>query len=248
MIRKVHDPFTAENVDRRRFLLRTIVAFLIIALCSAILFGRLFVLQVGAHDHFTTLSETNRLRVESIPPTRGLILDRNGILLAENRPSYQLEITVEQAGNLEELLERLEQKITLSPLDIQRFRAAVRQRRPFQPVLLSAGLDHDAVARIAVARHELPGVEISARPLRHYPLGEDFAHLVGYVARINEQDLQRIDRRNYSGSAHIGRTGVERFYEEELHGQVGFRKVEVNARGRVIRELSVTPQIGRAHV
>jgi penicillin-binding protein 2 len=237
------DSYNEEGRDQRRFSLRALLAALVLFLLVLVLGIRMFSLQVGAHEHFITLSENNRLRVEPIPPTRGLIYDRNGVLLAENRPAYQLEITVEQAGDLSLLLERLSGLVDLSNSDIERFRASVRQRRPFQPVLLKAGLDDEVVARIAVARHELPGVEIEARPVRYYPHGPDFAHVVGYVGRINEQDLRRLDTRNYAGSSHTGKTGVEHYYEDILHGTTGHKQVEVNAQGRVIRELAVTPPV-----
>jgi penicillin-binding protein 2 len=237
------DSYNEEGRDQSRFSVRVLVSILVLLLLVLLLGGRMFTLQVGAHEHFTTLSENNRLRIEPIPPTRGLIYDRNGILLAENRPAYQLEVTVEQAGDLGHLLERLSGLVDLSPAEIVRFRASVRQRRPFQPVLLKSGLDDEAVARIAVARHELPGVEIEARPVRHYPQGADFAHVVGYVGRINEQDLRRLDTRNYAGTSHTGKTGVERHYEDILHGTTGHRQVEVNAQGRVIRELSVVAPV-----
>nr|WP_296751624.1 penicillin-binding protein 2 [Thioalkalivibrio sp.] len=237
------DSYNEEGRDQSRFSVRVLVSILFLLLLVLLLAGRMFTLQVGAHEHFTTLSENNRLRIEPIPPTRGLIYDRNGILLAENRPAYQLEVTVEQAGDLELLLERLSGFVELSPAEMDRFRASVRQRRPFQPVLLKSGLDDETVARIAVARHELPGVEIEARPVRHYPQGADFAHVVGYVGRINEQDLRRLDMRNYAGTSHTGKTGVERHYEDVLHGTTGHKQVEVNAQGRVIRELSVVPPV-----
>ena len=230
-----------EQRDRERFVVRVILALVILAVVMLLLGWRLSGLQVGAHTHFTTLSENNRLRVEPIAPTRGVIRDRNGVLLAGNRASYQLEITVEQTGDLDALLARLGDFLELSEADIERFHRAARQRRPFQPVLLKSGLDYPTVARIAVSRHELPGVEIEARPMRHYPLGSEFSHVVGYVGRINEQDLARVDSRAYAGSSHIGKTGIERYYEDVLHGRPGFRQVEVNAQGRVIRELSVTP-------
>ncbi|WP_024327161.1 penicillin-binding protein 2 [Thioalkalivibrio sp. AKL19] len=235
------DAYGEEQQDRERFVVRILLALVILAAILLALGWRLSGLQVGAHSHFTTLSENNRLRVEPIAPTRGVIRDRNGVLLAGNRASYQLEVTVEQAGDLDSLLARLRGYVELSEADVERFRRGVRQRRPFQPVLLKAGLDDETVARIAVSRHELPGVEIEARPLRFYPLGSKFSHAVGYVGRINQQDLQRVDGRAYAGTSHIGKSGVERYYEELLHGRPGYRQVEVNAQGRVIRELSVTP-------
>jgi penicillin-binding protein 2 len=237
------DSYNEEARDQQRFSVRVLLSVVILIVLIAMLAVRMFTLQVGAHEHFITLSENNRLRIEPIPPTRGLIFDRNGVLLAENRPSYQLEITIEQAGDLDPLLERLSGMVALTSSEIDRFRSLVRQRRPFQPVPLKSGLDDETVARIAVARHELPGVEIEARPVRHYPQGEDFAHVVGYVGRINEQDLQRLDTRNYAGTSHTGKTGVERHYEDLLHGVTGHRQVEVNAQGRVIRELAVTPPV-----
>ncbi len=237
------DSYNEEARDQQRFSVRVLLSILILLVLIAMLVVRMFTLQVGAHEHFITLSENNRLRIEPIPPTRGLIFDRNGVLLAENRPSFQLEITVEQTGDLDSLLERLSGMVALTPSEISRFRSLARQRRPFQPVPLKSGLDDETVARIAVARHELPGVEIEARPVRYYPHGEDFAHVVGYVGRINEQDLQRLDTRNYAGTSHTGKTGVERYYEDLLHGVTGHRQVEVNAQGRVIRELAVTPPV-----
>nr|WP_157092356.1 penicillin-binding protein 2 [Thioalkalivibrio nitratireducens] len=238
-----NDSYDEGSRDQRRFSIRVLVAIVVLLGLVLTIGVRMFSLQVGAHAHFTTLSENNRLRIEPIPPARGLIYDRNGVLLAENQPAYQLEVTVEQAGDLDRLLKRLAPLVDLTPAEIERFRTSVRQRRPFQPVLLKAGLDDEAVARIAVARHELPGVEIEARPVRHYPQGADFAHVVGYVGRINERDVQRLDMRNYAGSSHTGKTGIERYYEDVLHGTTGHKQVEVNAQGRVIRELSVTPPV-----
>lgn len=236
-----HDTYDKEQRDRERFLTRVLLALTILAVLVLSLGWRSWDLQVGSHSHFTTLSENNRLRVEPIAPTRGVIRDRNGVLLAGNRASYQLEITVEQAGDLDALLERLEAFVDLSDADIERFHRGVRQRRPFEPVLLKAGLDDKTVARIAVSRHNMPGVEIEARPLRYYPMGSEFSHSVGYVGRINQQDLRRVEASAYAGSSHIGKSGVERHYEDLLHGQPGYRQVEVNAQGRAIRELSVTP-------
>jgi penicillin-binding protein 2 len=243
MLRDREDPFNDEGGEQRRFLWRILLAGVLMVLLGVVITTRLFDLQVVSHAHFTTLSENNRLRVEPIPPYRGLIYDRHGELLAENRPAYQLEITVEQVEDLPALLAHLSTLVDLNPVDLDRFHVAVRQRRPFQPVLLKAGLADETVARIAVARHELPGVEIEARLVRHYPAGEAFAHLIGYVARINEQDLRRIDPANYAGTSHTGKTGIERFYEARLHGRTGYRQVEVNAQGRVIRELSVVPPV-----
>ena len=237
------EAYGEEQRDRERFAFRIVLALLVLGALMLLLGWRLSGLQVGAHSHFTTLSENNRLRVESLAPTRGVIRDRNGVLLAGNRASYQLEVTIEQAGDVDALLERLQDFVELSQADLARFRRGMRQRRPFEPVLLKAGLDDATVARIAVSRHELPGVEIEARPLRYYPMGSQFSHVVGYMGRINQRDLERVDPRAYAGTSHIGKSGVERYYEDLLHGTPGYRQVEVNAQGRVIRELSVTPSV-----
>lgn len=237
-------PFAQEierDLELQRFARRSVLAAVVVFLVFAVIGWRIYALQIEGYEHFRTLSENNRLRVEPIAPTRGLIYDRNGVLLAENLPSYQVEVTVEQVADLDALLDTLEPLIDLTAADRDRFRASLRSRRPFQPVLLKSGLDDAAVARVAVRRHELPGVDVVARPTRHYPMGADLAHVVGYVGRISEADLARIDRSNYAGSTHTGKTGIERFYEERLHGRVGYRQVEVNAQGRVIRELSVRP-------
>lgn len=235
------DAYGKEQFDRQRYVTRVVLALVLLAAMLGAIGWHSAGLQMGAHEHFTTLSENNRLRIEPIPPSRGVIRDRNGVLLAGNRASYQLEITVEQAGDLDALLERLEGFVELSEADIERFHRGVGQRRPFQPVLLKAGLDDETVAHLSVARHELPGVEVEARPLRFYPAGEAFSHAVGYVGRITREDLQRVDRRAYAATSHIGKTGIERYYEDLLHGRPGYRQVEVNAQGRTIRELEVTP-------
>ncbi|MGM0553155.1 MAG: penicillin-binding protein 2 [Pseudomonadota bacterium] len=237
------EAYGEEQRDRERFALRIVFALVILGALMLLLGWRLFGLQVGAHSHFTTLSENNRLRVESLAPTRGVIRDRNGVLLAGNRASYQLEVTIEQAGDVDALLAQLQEFVELSEADVARFRRGMRQRRPFEPVLLKAGLDDTTVARIAVSRHELPGVEIEARPMRYYPMGSQFSHVVGYMGRINQRDLDRVDPRAYAGTSHIGKSGVERYYEDLLHGSPGYRQVEVNAQGRVLRELSVTPSV-----
>ena len=235
------DAYGQEQHDHRRFVARVVLSLVLLAGVLGLIGWHTASLQVGAHEHYTTLSENNRLRIEPIAPSRGVIRDRNGVLLAGNRASYQLEVTVEQADDLDRLLERLEDFVELSDADLERFRRGVEQRRPFQPVLLKAGLDDETVAHLAVSRHELPGVEIEARPMRYYPAGEAFTHVVGYVGRITREDLQRVDRRAYAGVSHIGKTGIEQHYEELLHGRPGHRQVEVNAQGRTIRELEVSP-------
>ncbi len=223
--------------EQRLFLVRVVIILVMVLLLFGLLVTRLTYLQVVSYSHFTTLSQNNRVRLEAVPPPRGLIYDRNGVVLAENRPSYQLEITLEQVADLDETLADLGELIPLEEAEIARFRRALRGKRPFQAVPLKLNLSDRDVAQFAVNRHRFPGVDIEARLARHYPLGEEFAHVVGYVGRIDEREQARLDRRNYSGTTHIGKTGVERFYEDVLHGQVGYQQVEVNAQGRVLRVL-----------
>lgn len=235
----IKDAFT----ERRLFFSRVVVLVVFIVLLFGILIVRLSHLQIVNYSHFTTLSQNNRVRLEALPPPRGLIYDRNGVILAENRPAYQLEITLEQVEDLQETLERLGRIVTLENSEIERFRRLLRRKRPFQAVPLKLNLSDEEVANFAVDRHRFPGVDIQARLARHYPMGEEMAHVVGYVGRIDERELARIDTRNYSGTSHIGKIGVERYYEDVLHGQVGYQRVEVNAQGRMLRILERQPPV-----
>ncbi|MGO2414242.1 MAG: penicillin-binding protein 2 [Cobetia crustatorum] len=228
----------------RIFRLRSIVAASLVLVLACCLLARLFFLQVVEHDIYTTRSDKNRVRVEPLPPTRGLIYDRNGRLLAENRPNYNLTIVRERAVDLETTLERLVEILDLPPDEIEDFKERSRQRqRPYQPALLMSELSQEQIARLAVNRYRLPGVEVEAQLLRYYPDAKPLSHTLGYVGRINQAELKTLDKGNYSGTHFIGKTGIERFYEEQLHGQAGLRKVETNARGRVLRELSRTDPV-----
>jgi len=194
-------------------------------------------LQVFEHQHFTTLSQDNRVKVQPLPPTRGLIYDRNGTILAQNVSTHSLEITPERVPDLEQTLEQLGKIIIITEKDRKRFDRLRRQQRRFDSIPIRVHLEEEEVARFAVNRHRFPGVDIQAKLLRGYPLGEKTAHVLGYVGRINKQELNEIDNSAYSGTTHIGKTGVEKTYEEVLHGKVGLQQVEVNALGRVIRVL-----------
>ena len=221
---------------------RVIVGAVVVVLLVCMLVARLYFLQVIQYDYHSTLSENNRVHVQPIPPTRGLIFDRNGVIIADNRPSFSLTMTRERAGaEWGELLDVIVDVLELTPDDRKLFERRMRQgRRPFEPVPILFELSEEQIARIAVNQFRLPGVEVVAQLVRHYPLGEHFAHSVGYVGRINEAEMKVLDPVNYSGTHHIGKTGIERFYEAELHGQVGYEEVETNARGRVSRVLKRT--------
>ncbi len=226
---------------------RLVLAAVFIALLLAALVARMYHLQVNQHEYHSTLSENNRVHVQPIPPGRGRIYDRNGVVLAENRPSFSLNITRERIPSLDDTFELLKSLMELSDEDIERSRRRLAQaRRPFESVPVMFELTDEQIARIAVNQFRLPGVEVQASFVRHYPLAEHFAHAVGYVGRINEQELRRIDPVAYAGTHYIGKTGVERFYENLLHGTVGYEEVETNARGRVLRVLKRTePHSGK---
>ena len=232
--------------EQRLFGTRVIVAGVIVCLLLALVVGRLVHLQIASYKYFTTQSQNNRVRLVAVPPPRGLIYDRHGVILAENMPAYQLEVTPEQVEDMDATLAGLSSVLSLTQGDIERFGQALRRKRPFERVPLRFNLSDEEVARFAVNRHRFPGVDINARLMRHYPLGGTAVHALGYVGRIDEGDLQRVDADNYNGTSHIGKLGIERQYEELLHGKVGFQQEEVNAQGRTLAVLErQAPQPGR---
>ena len=221
-----------DALEQRIYFQRSLVAVGIIAAVSLLLAGRAAWLQVAQHQHYLELSQGNRARIEPLPPNRGIIYDRAGRVIAENTPAYQLEILREQAGDLEETLSRLVRFGLLEASDVGRVRQLVLARRSFEAVPFLLQLDDEEVARYAVHRHELPGVLLETRMARHYPYGPIGAHALGYVGTISEEDMERVDRERYFGTGVIGKTGVERAYEDELLGTGGYREVLVNAEGR----------------
>ena len=242
---------TLKNPEQelRIFRVRALLAVLVVIVLTSLLVGRLGYLQIVQHDLYSTRSEKNRVRVEPLPPNRGLIYDRNGTLLAENRPTYNLTLVRERVDDLDDTLALIVDLLELPEEEIEAFQVRSLQRqRPFQPALLMSDLSEEQIARLAVNRHLLPGVEVEAQLLRYYPDAEVMAHALGYVGRINAEELQDLDPGRYAGTHFIGKTGVERFYETELHGEAGLRKVETNARGRVLRELGRTDPVPGANL
>ena len=235
--------FTDPSRERRLVTDRVFVAGGVVVLAMALLIAQLWRLQVAEHAHFATLSEDNRVRLEPLPPTRGLIYDHNGILLADNYPTHSLEIVVEKVEDLDRTLAGLAEIITIDDADRRRFERLRRQRRRYEGVPIRTDLSDDEIARFAVDAHRFPGVAVAAELVRYYPLGQHTAHVLGYVGRINETELTRIDRSDYAGTHFIGKNGLERRYEALLHGEVGYRQVEVNARGRALRVLSRQPPL-----
>lgn len=220
---------------------RVVLASLFVAALTMVLVGRMYFLQVTQYEHHTTLSENNRVHVQPVPPSRGRIYDRNGIVLAENRPSFSLSITRERVPDLQQTFDLLGSLLQLTDEDLERAERKLSQgRRPFEAVPVMFGLTEEQIAQIAINQFRLPGVEVQTSFVRHYPLAEHFAHAVGYVGRINEKEMAAIDQVAYAGTHYIGKTGIERFYEDTLHGTVGYEEVETNARGRVLRVLKRT--------
>lgn len=238
--------------EARIFARRAGLAGIVILGCLAIVFLRYYRLQIIEHEDYVTRSDRNRVQVQAIPPTRGLIYDRNGTLLADNRPSYTLSIVREQTPDLEQTLATLAGLVSLNDEDLSAFRERQSQRRrPFEAVPLRYQLNEEEIARLAVNEYRLDGVEVTAELVRHYPLGDLFAHSIGYVGRINERELAAFDEdayARYSGTHTIGKLGIEKSYEDLLLGQVGSQHVEINARGRVLRVLESQPPLAGANL
>ncbi len=227
---------------------RAILLLVAGGLLLSILLVRLLYLQVVSHEHYTTLSEDNRVNLQPLPPNRGLIFDRNGILLAENLPSYRLEITPEQVDDMGATLGALEDIIEIRDNDRSRFEKLLARKPRFEAVPLRFHLNDEEVARFSVNRHRFPGVDITAGLARHYPQGPLAVHALGYVGRIDEKALKILDSSNYRGTSHVGKNGIEKTYEELLHGKVGLQQVETTAQGRIIRVLNRTPPVSGSNL
>ncbi len=226
--------------ERRGFLTRVGLAGGIALILVGILITRLFQLQTVQHEYFVTRSDENRMRVLPIPSVRGLIHDRNGVVLAENLPAYRLELVPEQVPDLAASLDSLAALVPISEQERERFLARAASSPRFDRIPLKLNLNQEDVARIEVNRQRLPGVHVRASLTRNYPLGSLTAHLIGYVGGITTRDLERVDAELYRGASYIGKTGIEYQYEELLHGAPGRQLVEANAVGRRLRELEYT--------
>jgi penicillin-binding protein 2 len=204
-------------------------------------------LQLWKYDYFQTLAENNRVSLVPIVPNRGLILDRNGVTLAHNFFVYTLEITPSKAGDVEETINKISQFIEVSAEDRKRFKKLRQESHSFESVPIRTHLNEVEAAKFAANRYQFPGVEIRSRLFRHYPLGNLGVHMIGYIGRINEADVKALEKSedisNYKGSDHIGKGGIEQYYERELHGITGFQQVEIDADGQAVRVLSSTPPV-----
>ena len=223
--------------ESRVYSARTVIAIAIVLGLLTVVFSRYYSLQVTEYESYKTQSERNRVQLQPLPPKRGLIYDRNGVLLADNRPSYILSVVRERVADLDTTLAELAALVPISEGDLENFQKKLQRRRPYEAVPLRFRLTEQERARLAVNRYRLPGVVVDAQLLRHYPYGELFSHALGYVGRINEREAFELDESDYRGTFHVGKVGVEKFYEDILHGEVGYQNVESNAHGRVLRVL-----------
>jgi penicillin-binding protein 2 len=224
--------------EHRMFLARLVAAAVVIVLLVGLVVYRLVDLQVVNFEHFSRLSQGNRVRLEPVPPVRGLLFDRNGKTLADNLPVYQLELIPEQVRDIEGTLAELVTLGLVRAEDLPRIRAQIRSQRRFEPAILRPRLGHEEAARFAVQRPRFTGVDIQARLARQYPLGAVASHVLGYVGAVSESDLQRLDGANYAGTGQTGKIGAERAWEHLLHGSTGHRQLLVNAQGRMLQELA----------
>lgn len=227
---------------------RITLSALVILLVTAGLIGRLIYLQVVGHAHYTMLSRDNRVKISPLPPTRGFIFDRNGLVLAENVPTYSLELVQEQIPDLDDTLQRLTELLGVTEDELNRFAAANKRHKAFESVPLRLQLTEEDIARFAVKMPFFPGVDIKARVFRRYPYGALTSHIVGYVGRISDSDLQNVDASAYAGSFHIGKTGLEKSYEQQLHGKTGFEEIETNAQGRSVQAVGSEPPVPGANL
>ncbi len=227
--------------ESRIFFERIVIGFGLLVLLTLFLVARFFYLQIVQHDIYATLSDKNRIQVQPLPPIRGLIYDRNGELLADNSPSFNLTITKERVEDLDATFEHLANVIGITDDEVDAFKKRLKRRqRPFESVPIRFKLTQEEIARVSVDRFVLPGVEVEAKLVRHYPQADPMVHAVGSVRRINEEDARRLDPVAYSGTDHIGKIGVEKFYEADLLGEVGYQQVEIDARGKIMKILDST--------
>ncbi|WP_193038927.1 penicillin-binding protein 2 [Pseudoalteromonas nigrifaciens] len=234
-----------HSAEANLFARRAFVGFIFILALIAILLSNLYKIQVDDHQNYQTRSNDNRIKVIPIAPNRGLIYDRNGVLLAENKPVYNLEVIPEDVADLPLSLEQVSKIITISEQEKTDFLDDIKHTRRFKSQVLKARLDETEVAKFSVNQHKFPGFSIEARLARYYPFGDTLTHALGYVARLNRKELNKLTQEdqatNYRATHDIGKLGIEKYYEELLHGQVGSQHVEVNNRGRIIRTLSMLP-------
>ena len=233
------------QADLARFRTRVFVVSVLVLVCFFLLFARLVYLQVFRHDDLRAQAESNRTSIVPIVPNRGLIVDRNGVVLATNYSAYTLEITPSKSGGVEKTLDELSQVLDITPRDRRRFKKLMEESKSFESLPIRTRLTDTEVARFAAQRFRFPGVEIKARLFRNYPYGELASHVIGYIGRINRAEKEKIDdsddQANYRGTEYIGKLGVEQSFEAVLHGTTGVERIETSAGGRAVRKLASNP-------
>jgi penicillin-binding protein 2 len=238
-----------RNTAREIFFFRTriVVASGFVLACFALLAGRFVWLQLVKHDDLHAQAESNRIAVVPVTANRGLIRDRNGVVIARNYSAYTLEINPRQVESVNKTIDAIAEVIEIQPRDRRRFRKLQDELKSADSIPIRTRLADDEVARFAALSYRFPGVELRARLFRHYPLGEVGAHMIGYIGRVSNADKERIatwpDADNYIGTEYIGKVGIEQSYERELHGTTGYEEVEITAGGRAVRTLSRTPSV-----
>ncbi|PKO38384.1 MAG: penicillin-binding protein 2 [Betaproteobacteria bacterium HGW-Betaproteobacteria-4] len=239
--------FTNPEADVDRFRFRLGVAAICVLLAFGILFGRFFWLQIIQHDFYLTRAEDNRIALIPIVPNRGVITDRNGVVMAHNYSAFTLEITPSQTASVEETIDALAELIDIQAKDRKRFKRLLDEAKNFESIPIRTRLTDAEVARFAAQRYRFPGVEVKARLFRQYPLGTVASHALGYIGRITDRDLKWIEdsekQGNYKGTDHVGKTGLEQHYEFELHGETGYEEVEIDSGGRALRSLKRIPPV-----
>ncbi|GAC14923.1 penicillin-binding protein 2 [Aliiglaciecola lipolytica] len=234
-----------HSAEANLFARRSFIAMLLVCVMMILIISNLYYLQVSKFDDYQTRSNGNRIKVLPVAPNRGLIYDRNGILLAENRPVFSLELIPEEIDDLDSTLAELTTLLNIEEDEIADFKTNMQRVRRFKPVSLRNRLSNTDVALFSASQHKFPGVSIEARLARHYPFGSALTHALGYVARINKKDLQKLNEAgqeaNYAATHDIGKLGIEKYHEELLHGEVGYQEVEINSKGRIIRTLNFQP-------
>jgi penicillin-binding protein 2 len=242
-----HSPLNTRDSELDRFRFRLAVAGAVVLLAFTLLIGRFFYLQVLQHDYYTTRAEDNRISLVPIVPNRGVIVDRNGTVMARNYSAFTLEITPAKVADLDVTIDELAQLIEVLPKDKKRFRKLLEESKTFESLPIRTRLSDEEVAKFAANRFRFPGVEVKARLFRQYPLGSIASHALGYIGRITTRDLETIEKHdqvaNYKGSDHIGKTGLEQKYEFQLHGETGYEQVEIDAGGRAVRSLARTAPV-----
>ncbi|MBG6241135.1 MAG: penicillin-binding protein 2 [Candidatus Symbiopectobacterium sp. Dall1.0] len=240
-----HKPFRDYSAESALFVRRALVAFIGILLLSGVLVTNLYHLQVVRVDDYRTRSNANRIKLVPIAPSRGIIYDRNGIPLALNRTIYQLELVPDKVDNLQDTLAALKPIVNLTDDDLENFEKERKRSRRFTSIPVKTALSDVDVARFAVNQYRFPGVEVKGYQRRYYPYGSALTHVLGYVSKINDKDVERLSKEekiaDYAATRDIGKLGIERYYEDILHGKPGYEEVEVNNRGRVIRQLHEQP-------